>query len=220
MAAPGLTAARDRTEALEHLGRSFKRAMAAVRRLRGRETHRPGELSFAQYGLLFGLGDGGELSVRELALSADLSPATVTQMLDSLEAAGLVERVRSQRDRRVVLISLTEHGAELVAARRARFEPLWRASARRVRGGRAARAAAVLDRLREMFYDVADAEAGGRPPRRQDAHVVALEDLKEQGALIRASAARPKAANRSEPKVVISAIAPSSTRRTSSLNAR
>jgi len=116
----------ERTEALEELGRSFKGVMGAVRRLRGRETHRPGELSFAQYSLLFGLGDGGELSVRELALTADLAPATVTQMLDSLEAAGLVERVRSQRDRRVVLISLTERGAGLVAARRARFEPLWR----------------------------------------------------------------------------------------------
>ena len=105
-AGSGLTAApgTDRTEALEQLGRSFKRAMAAVRRLRGRETHRPGELSFAQYGLLFGLADGGELSVRELALSADLSPATVTQMLDGLDATGLVERVRSQRDRRVVMI--------------------------------------------------------------------------------------------------------------------
>lgn len=148
----------DRPEALEQLGRSFKGAMAAVRRLRGRETHRPGELSFAQYGLLFGLGEGGELSVRDLALTADLAPATVTQMLDSLEAAGLVERVRSQRDRRVVLISLTERGAELVTARRARFEPLWRRALDEFGEEQLLTAAAVLDRLRELFYDVADAE--------------------------------------------------------------
>jgi DNA-binding MarR family transcriptional regulator len=148
----------DRTEALEDLGRSFQGVMGAVRRLRGRETHRPGELSFAQYSLLFGLGDGGELSVRELALTADLAPATVTQMLDSLEAAGLVDRVRSERDRRVVLISLTERGAELVAARRARFEPLWRAALAEFGEDALRTAAAVLDHLREMFYDVADAE--------------------------------------------------------------
>jgi DNA-binding MarR family transcriptional regulator len=147
----------ERSEALEHLGRSFKGVMAAVRRLRGRETHRPGELSFAQYGLLFGLGEGGELSVRELAVTADLAPATVTQMLDSLEAAGLVERVRSQRDRRVVLISLTERGAGLVAARRARFEPLWRGALAEFGEDELRIAACVLDRLREMFYDVADA---------------------------------------------------------------
>ena len=160
-AGSGLTAApgTDRTEALEQLGRSFKRAMAAVRRLRGRETHRPGELSFAQYGLLFGLADGGELSVRELALSADLSPATVTQMLDTLEASGLVERVRSQRDRRVVMISLTGHGGAMVAERRARFEPLWRAALAEFGEDDLLVAAAILDRLGEMFYDVADAEA-------------------------------------------------------------
>jgi DNA-binding MarR family transcriptional regulator len=147
----------ERTEALEDLGRSFKGVMAAVRRLRGRETQRPGELSFAQYSLLFGLGDGGELSVRELAVAADLAPATVTQMLDSLEAAGLVERVRSQRDRRVVLISLTERGAELVAERRGRFEPLWRSALAEFDEDELLVAASVLDRLRAMFYDVADA---------------------------------------------------------------
>ena len=42
----------------EQLARSFKAAMAAVRRLRGRETHRPGELSDAQYSLLFCMRPG------------------------------------------------------------------------------------------------------------------------------------------------------------------
>jgi DNA-binding MarR family transcriptional regulator len=158
----------ERTEALEHLGRSFKGVMGAVRRLRGRETHRPGELSFAQYSLLFGLGDGGELSVGELALAADLAPATVTQMLDSLEAAGLVERVRSQRDRRVVLSSLTGRGAQLVATRRARFEPLWRQALSEFNEDELLVAASVLDRLREMFYDVADAGAEPPPPAAAD----------------------------------------------------
>ena len=51
---------KERTDVLDELGRSFRAAMAAVRRLRGRETHRPGELSFAQYSLLFGLARGGE----------------------------------------------------------------------------------------------------------------------------------------------------------------
>src|SRR5712671_3147100 len=86
-------------DAREQLGRSFKAAMGAVRRLRGRDTQRAGELSYAQYSLLFTLSErSGELSSRELASSADLSPATVTQMLDSLVEAGLVERVRSEHD--------------------------------------------------------------------------------------------------------------------------
>jgi hypothetical protein len=62
----------------EQFGHSFKTAMAALRRLRGRETHRPGELSYAQYGLLFGLAAGGALSAGELALAADVSPASAT----------------------------------------------------------------------------------------------------------------------------------------------
>lgn len=151
----------DRAEALEQLGRSFKAAMAAVRRLRGRETHHPDELSFAQYSLLFGLGEGGGLSARELAFAADLAPATVTQMLDSLAAAGLVTRVRSRRDRRVVLTSLTGRGNALVAERRARFEPRWRRALATFSDDELATTAVVLDRLRDTFYDVADTEEQG-----------------------------------------------------------
>lgn len=157
-AASGLTAApaTGRRDSLEQLGRSLKAAIAALRRLRGRETHRPGELSFAQYSLLFGLVDGDPLSARELASAADLSPATVTQMLDSLAAAGLVERVRSTGDRRVVLTSLTERGDELLAARRARLEPLWRDALAEFSDEQLATAAAVLDRVRDTFYTFAD----------------------------------------------------------------
>src|SRR5881398_1687496 len=96
-----------RTEAaadpFERVGQSFKAAVAAVRRLRGRETHRPGELSYAQYSLLFGLADRRACSVGELALAAELSSATATRMLDHLAEVGLVERVRSNDDRRVVM---------------------------------------------------------------------------------------------------------------------
>jgi DNA-binding MarR family transcriptional regulator len=148
----------DRTDALEHLGRSFKAAMAAVRRLRGRETQRPGELSFAQYSLLFGLIDGPARSARELADAADLSPATVTQMLDSLAAGGLVQRVRSPTDKRVVLTSLTERGSALLAERRARMEPRWRHALAGFSDHELLTAATVLDRLRDTFDDIADSD--------------------------------------------------------------
>jgi DNA-binding MarR family transcriptional regulator len=145
-------------EALEQLGRSFKAAMAAVRRLRGRETHRPGELSFAQYSLLFGLVDGGQMSARELAVAADLSPASVTQMLENLAAIGLVERVRSEGDKRVVLTSLTERGSALLAERRARLQPRWRDALAEFSDEELRTAAVVLDRLRDAFSDMAESE--------------------------------------------------------------
>jgi DNA-binding MarR family transcriptional regulator len=147
------------------LGLAFKRAMVAVRRLRGRETSRPGQISYAQYGVLFGLA-GCECSARELAEHTDLTPATVTQMLEHLEAAGLVKRTRSQDDRRVVLSALTEHGQELVAERRAQMEPRWQDALSEFSDDELTAAARVLDRLADYFDDYsatvpeAEVEAG------------------------------------------------------------
>lgn len=146
--------ARPREEALAQLGSAFKGAMAAVRRLRGRDTHRPGELSFAQYHLLSGLAERDGLSAGELAATAELSPAAVTQLLDSLAEMGLVERTRSERDRRVVTCTLTVRGRELMAARRAQFEPRWHAALAEFSTQELTTAAAVLDRLRGLFDDL------------------------------------------------------------------
>jgi DNA-binding MarR family transcriptional regulator len=145
-----------KVDATEQFGLAFKRAIGAQRRLRGRETHHPAELSYAQYGLLFGLATQDELSSRELACAADLSPATVTQMLDHLEAVGLVQRTRSELDKRVVLTSLTEDGHALVEQRRARYEPLWRAALSEFSEKELQTAAAVLDRVARLFAELAD----------------------------------------------------------------
>ncbi len=139
--------------AQERLGHSFKAAVIAMRRLRGRETHPgpAGTLTYAQYGLLFGLAERDELSVRELAERAELTSATVTQMLDALEGAGLVARKRSGDDRRVVLNSLTDRGRELLAARKAALEPRWRESLAGFTDDQLLTAAAVLDRVADHF---------------------------------------------------------------------
>jgi DNA-binding MarR family transcriptional regulator len=146
----------------EELARAFKGCVRAVRRLRGRETRcAPGELSDAQYGLLFGLREHEALPTSELAFLADLSPATATGMLDALEASGLVSRVRSDRDRRVVLTSLTGRGRALVDERHARFAPRLEAALAEFSDAELQTAAAVLDRLRQMFDDI---RPGGEPP--------------------------------------------------------
>ena len=147
-----------RPQALEAVGRAFKGAMAAVRRLRGRETHRPGELSYAQYGLLFGLADGTARSLRELAETADISPATAAEMLDGLAASGLVDRVRSTSDKRIVLTSLTDRGRAVIEERRAKYEPHWQAALARFSKNELMTATAVLEALREMFDELASSE--------------------------------------------------------------
>jgi MarR family transcriptional regulator, organic hydroperoxide resistance regulator len=151
--APPSGAATAVSDAAAELGRAFKACLGSVRRLRGRESRTPGGLSDAQYGLLFGLREHEALPTSELACLADLSPATATGMLDGLAAAGLVTRVRSGQDRRVVLTSLTEHGRALLAERHARFAPRWEAALAGFTDDELRTAAAVLDRLHDMFDD-------------------------------------------------------------------
>ena len=142
------------TDPFEQVGLSFKAMMAAFRRLRGRETHHPGELSYAQFSLLFGLAHGGARSARELAELADLAAPTVAQMLDSMTSAGLVVRVRSDEDKRIVLTSLTERGRAVVEERRCRMEPRWRAALSEFSDDELSAAAAVLNRLRDLFDEL------------------------------------------------------------------
>ncbi|HEX4036135.1 MAG TPA: MarR family transcriptional regulator [Solirubrobacteraceae bacterium] len=150
-----VTSPASQREAVAGFGLAFRAAMAAVRRLRGRDTHHPGELSYAQYCLLFGLADRGELSASELAGLAEVSPATATQMLDSLATGGFVERSRSERDRRLVLVSLTVRGGELVAAKRARYEVMWRKALADFSPAELEIATAVLERTRTIFDEIA-----------------------------------------------------------------
>jgi DNA-binding MarR family transcriptional regulator len=141
---------RGRAQTLEGLAQSFKSALAAVRRLRGRDTHRPGALSHAQYQVLFELL-AGELPAGELAAVADVSPASMTQMLDRLADAGLVERARSEEDRRIVASRLTEAGRAVCEQRRAALAPLWREMLADFTVSELQTASAVLDRLTELF---------------------------------------------------------------------
>ena len=142
---------RSRAQATEALGQSFKGAIAAMRRLRGRDTHRPDALSQAQYQVLFELLRGGELPAGALAGVADVSPASMTQMLDRLAEAGLVERVRSQSDRRIMTAALTEAGRAVCERRRAEVEPLWQEVLAGFTASELRTAAAVLDGVAEVF---------------------------------------------------------------------
>jgi len=96
--------------------------LAAERRLRGRDPNRPGELSASQVRALFQLERGEACTAGELAKRADLSPASMTAMLDQLEQSGIVERRRSEKDRRQVIVSLTDAGHVTLAERRTHVE--------------------------------------------------------------------------------------------------
>jgi DNA-binding MarR family transcriptional regulator len=60
------------------------------------------------------------LSLRELAAEERISAPALSGHVDRLERAGLLERVRSEDDRRRVGLALTEDGARLLKRVRAR----------------------------------------------------------------------------------------------------
>lgn len=141
------------TELLE-LGRAFRRVFRSVRRMRGRDTHLLGdEVSHAQMELLIELSEHGPMSAGELAQAAQLTPATVTQMLDHLAASGHVRRTRSDSDRRVVVSRLTPQGKRRVAAKRELWQRRWQTVLADVDAEELRIATRVLDRLSAVFED-------------------------------------------------------------------
>jgi DNA-binding MarR family transcriptional regulator len=141
-----------RAEQLADLGQAFRRVFVSLRRLRGRDTHLcAGELSHAQYELLIELHERGELPAGELAAAAQLTPATVTQMLDHLAVSGHVERDRLAGDRRVVLARLTDKGRSEIEAKRERHKLRWEAALADAEAGELQAATRVLTRLGSLF---------------------------------------------------------------------
>jgi DNA-binding MarR family transcriptional regulator len=121
-----------REDVLEELRSAFGELLGAERRLRGRDQqHRKGghELSHHQIRALFHLAKEPEVTAGCLAKNAELSPASMTAMLDQLEEWGFVARRRSAEDRRQVLVSLTEEGRAKMAAKRAKWNDAFRTAA-------------------------------------------------------------------------------------------
>ncbi len=143
-----------RAAQLQELGVAFRSLFRALSRLRGRDTHLAGsELSHAQFELLLELHERGPLSAGELATAAQLSPATVTQMLEHLATSGYVERERLEYDRRVVVSHLTDLGRREIEAKRARWQARWEHALADVDAEDLRAATGVLTRLRAVFED-------------------------------------------------------------------
>jgi DNA-binding MarR family transcriptional regulator len=144
----------ERAAELRELGEAFRGTIACLRRLRGRDTHLPGmELSHAQCELLFELSERGELSVGELAAAAQLTPATVTQMLEHLADNGHVERARLESDKRVVVSRLTPRGQRELDLKRERSQQRWEQALADVELADLRTATRVLRSLRAVFED-------------------------------------------------------------------
>ena len=83
--------------------------------LRSRRLMQQAGLTGPQLLVLQALGNNEQMSAGDLAREINLSQGTVTSILDRLEKRGLIQRVRSESDRRKVFVTLTVHGQEQLA---------------------------------------------------------------------------------------------------------
>lgn len=97
---------------------------------------------------------GARMTQRDLQESAGISSASISEVLAKLECAGLIERTRSDEDRRQLDIALTEEGTsraeELIEERRA-FEAQCLAC---LDEGEQEQLAALLDRLEQHWRGI------------------------------------------------------------------
>ncbi len=70
-------------------------------------------LTYPQYITMLSLWEKDQVKVSDLGKELFLYTNTLTPLLKKLEAKGLIKRVRSKKDERTVLISLTDSGLEL-----------------------------------------------------------------------------------------------------------
>lgn len=93
----------------EELLVALRRVIRAID-LRSKQLSREVGLTGPQLMVMQNIGKEPGVMVRQIADSINLSPATVTSILDRLESKKLVQRIRSTEDKRRVGVFLTEQG--------------------------------------------------------------------------------------------------------------
>jgi len=81
-----------------------------------RSVDEVGEVSLPQMRLLFALRDGGQATCTQLAHVLDVNGSSVTRLADRLAASGHLVRSADPDSRSRVLLSLTEHGNDVIDA--------------------------------------------------------------------------------------------------------
>ncbi|HLT62457.1 MAG TPA: winged helix DNA-binding protein [Microlunatus sp.] len=119
-------------------------------------TFRPLGLTCVKADALMALEQLGPVSLNELAGHLVAESGHPSRLISTLDAEGLVTRTRSDRDRRAVLISLTDRGRDLARRAREARQPLVAEFARRHGGD--------LDQVTERLRDVRDFLAGRADP--------------------------------------------------------
>ena len=119
-------------------------------------------ISMGQFWALHLVSSLGSASLSTLARHLSVSAPTICAKVDDLEAAGLLTRHRSERDRRAVELSLTAKGRRVEARVWARIGELVAGAAADLPRAEVATAVRVFRQLNERL-DARPSRAGGAP---------------------------------------------------------
>jgi DNA-binding MarR family transcriptional regulator len=103
----------DKKDTVAEIIDNIRRVFQVVNEQSKKAEHMTG-LTGPQLWAIKTIAQGAPIMVSEIAMHMHLHPATVVGILDRLETHGLVRRVRSTEDRRVVRVKLTGKGEDLV----------------------------------------------------------------------------------------------------------
>lgn len=110
------------------------------------------ELTLAQYRVLVFV-DGVDRTASEVARLLEVSPSTLTSVVDGLSARGLVRRGSDPSDGRRVVLAITDSGRDRVAAADRAVAAKLSALLRRLGRGPTSAALAGLDLLNDAMDD-------------------------------------------------------------------
>ena len=129
--------------------------MAAQRRLTWRAKRSGGSIAPDRLRALMVLEVEGEATHSQLVRETELTPATISVMIDELANEGLVERRRDPSDGRVWWNSLTDDGRALTARHREAWVATFAAAFAGTSGDDLDTAVEVIDRVTEILESIA-----------------------------------------------------------------
>ncbi|MFD1426392.1 MarR family winged helix-turn-helix transcriptional regulator [Kroppenstedtia sanguinis] len=90
------------------------REISTVVKRKGREILNEFPITPPQFTALLLLNDEGDMTIGDLSQKMYLACSTMTDLVDRMEKNELVDRIRDNRDRRVVRIQLLQKGKEII----------------------------------------------------------------------------------------------------------
>lgn len=135
-------------------------------------VHRPAGLSFAAFRVMFTIKAAGRLNAQQLARLSNVTAASMSSLLNTLERYGLVARRKAETDGRMVVVELTPEGESVLAAlqeRNHRREVEWASALTR-------RERETMTRLLRKLIAFRPAREAGVPTRLVNGNGSAVED--------------------------------------------